>query len=327
MKTTFTPKRLIHHSGRLPALVCGVMVLLGSLHPARAVIATFSEDTSVPTNVFNVYTIAPADGIVDGTDGAATVNPSGKDFSGLPASGFLSAPTGLAINGYNSTATYSDPPYLTSSVSFNENANPTLSGLVLSLNNSTPAAAELRIDWFDNFTVLTAGSLPHLIFNITGNCDHYYAVAGTESVYDVPQAATYVCGAINNGFTPSVPGAIAGTWYGASGANPAINAVFDISFTNAVVNVADEIQVTGFIDLIVDPGTVQVQIQTDIPPLGISTYGGSPVVLFPTATGTNYSLQMTTNLVTGTWSPVTNGVPFTGIQITNATSPVFFRLH
>ena len=165
-------------------------------------------------------------------------------------------------------------------------------------------------------------------------------MAANESIYDIQQGDTYatgpattsVTGGITNDFSyPPLINLYPG--YGEAGAIPAINAGIDMGFANlnnvnvTVVNVADEIEVTGYIDMIVDPGTIKVKIQTGIPPLGISTYGGSPVVFFPTATGTNYTLQTTTNLLTGTWSTVTNGVPFTGIQITNATSPVFFRLH
>jgi alpha-tubulin suppressor-like RCC1 family protein len=62
------------------------------------------------------------------------------------------------------------------------------------------------------------------------------------------------------------------------------------------------------------------------PALGISTYSNLPVIFFPTATGTTYVLQMTTNLASGNWVTVTNGIPFSGLQITNAPSPAFFRL-
>ncbi len=62
------------------------------------------------------------------------------------------------------------------------------------------------------------------------------------------------------------------------------------------------------------------------PNLGISTYNNSPVVFFPTATGTNYTLRMATNLAAPTWVTVTNGVPFSGVQITNAPSNAFFQL-
>lgn len=63
------------------------------------------------------------------------------------------------------------------------------------------------------------------------------------------------------------------------------------------------------------------------PALGISTYSGDlPTVFFPTATGTNFVLQMTTNLTSPNWVTVTNGVPFSGVEITNPPSNAFFRL-
>jgi alpha-tubulin suppressor-like RCC1 family protein len=64
-----------------------------------------------------------------------------------------------------------------------------------------------------------------------------------------------------------------------------------------------------------------------IPALGISIYSNQPVVFFPTATGTNCVLQMTTNLVSGNWVAVTNGIPFSGLQITNGPGTAFYRLH
>jgi sugar lactone lactonase YvrE len=64
------------------------------------------------------------------------------------------------------------------------------------------------------------------------------------------------------------------------------------------------------------------------PALGISTYSGQPAVFFPTATGTNYVLQMTTNLSPPiNWVTVTNGIPISGIIITNPPTAAFFRLH
>jgi uncharacterized repeat protein (TIGR03803 family) len=63
------------------------------------------------------------------------------------------------------------------------------------------------------------------------------------------------------------------------------------------------------------------------PALCISTYGGQPAVFFPTATGTNFVLQMTTNLAAGNWVAVSNGIPISGIIITNPPGTAFFRLH
>jgi hypothetical protein len=62
------------------------------------------------------------------------------------------------------------------------------------------------------------------------------------------------------------------------------------------------------------------------PALGITTYGNQPVVILPASVGNNYTLQMTTNLSSGNWVTVSNGIPFTGVQIPNSPSPAFFRL-
>jgi hypothetical protein len=63
------------------------------------------------------------------------------------------------------------------------------------------------------------------------------------------------------------------------------------------------------------------------PNIGITAYSNAPVVIFPTATGTNFVVQMATNLASPVWVAVTNGVPFTGIQITNPPPNAFFRLN
>jgi hypothetical protein len=73
---------------------------------------------------------------------------------------------------------------------------------------------------------------------------------------------------------------------------------------------------------------IPTQILLPPPPaLGISTYVGQPTVFFPTATGTNYVLQMTTNLASGNWVTVSNGTPISGLIITNPPAAAFFRLH
>jgi hypothetical protein len=63
------------------------------------------------------------------------------------------------------------------------------------------------------------------------------------------------------------------------------------------------------------------------PALGIATYSNQPAVFFPTATGTNFLLQMTTNLASGNWVTVTSGIPISGLVITNPPANAFFRLH
>jgi hypothetical protein len=69
-----------------------------------------------------------------------------------------------------------------------------------------------------------------------------------------------------------------------------------------------------------------------LPPLGIAAYSNRPVLFFPlpasfpTSVGTNFVLQMTTNLGSSNWVNVTNGISFICVQITNAPSNAFFRL-
>lgn len=61
------------------------------------------------------------------------------------------------------------------------------------------------------------------------------------------------------------------------------------------------------------------------PSVAITTVSNQPVVIWP-GSANGFVLQMTTNLASGNWVTVTGGVPFTGLQITNAPSPAFFRL-
>ena len=61
------------------------------------------------------------------------------------------------------------------------------------------------------------------------------------------------------------------------------------------------------------------------PAIGITTVSNQPVIVWP-ASATYYVLQMTTNLTSGNWVVITNGIPYVGLQITNAPGPNFFRL-
>jgi hypothetical protein len=71
----------------------------------------------------------------------------------------------------------------------------------------------------------------------------------------------------------------------------------------------------------------EIDIVAIPPALGISIYGSQPAVFFPTATGTNFALQMTTNLTSGNWVTVTNGISISGLIITTPPGTAFFRLH
>gem|GEM_PF-371128 len=81
----------------------------------------------------------------------------------------------------------------------------------------------------------------------------------------------------------------------------------------------------------VNPGgesvnSTEASATTILPPLTIGGGGGQILVFWPASAGTNYALQMTTNLATGPWLPVTNLVPQVAFTVSNAAPVVFFRL-
>jgi hypothetical protein len=105
----------------------------------------------------------------------------------------------------------------------------------------------------------------------------------------------------------------------------------DFGFTNKIIlkfGLQDETGVASNVIYFCNIGFVSNSNPPAGPPpaLGITTYSNQPVVIFPTATGTGYVLQTTTNLASGNWVTVTNGVPFTGVEIINAPGTAFFRL-
>jgi hypothetical protein len=63
------------------------------------------------------------------------------------------------------------------------------------------------------------------------------------------------------------------------------------------------------------------------PPLTVGTGGGQVLIYWPMSAGTNYTVQMTTNLATGPWVTATNGVPVAAFTFTNQGPAAFFRLH
>jgi BspA type Leucine rich repeat region (6 copies) len=69
-----------------------------------------------------------------------------------------------------------------------------------------------------------------------------------------------------------------------------------------------------------------------LPALGVSTYTKQPVLFyalpaaFPASIGTNFVLQMTTNLASSNWVTITDAIPIVCVQITNPLNPAYFRL-
>jgi uncharacterized repeat protein (TIGR03803 family) len=62
-----------------------------------------------------------------------------------------------------------------------------------------------------------------------------------------------------------------------------------------------------------------------ITPVSSQTASNQTVVFWP-VWALNYTLQSTTNLTTGTWVSASNGVPVSGLQLTNSAPAMFYRL-
>jgi hypothetical protein len=62
------------------------------------------------------------------------------------------------------------------------------------------------------------------------------------------------------------------------------------------------------------------------PSLGIGSVGSQQTAIFWPAGDTNYVLETSTNLSSGTWTRVTNGAPLTGVVLTNTAPASFYRL-
>ena len=70
----------------------------------------------------------------------------------------------------------------------------------------------------------------------------------------------------------------------------------------------------------------EVSAGTVYPPLAVGTGAGQILVFWPASGGTNYALEMTTNLASGAWTPVTNAIPQIAFTISNSAPGMFFRL-
>ena len=87
------------------------------------------------------------------------------------------------------------------------------------------------------------------------------------------------------------------------------------------------VQVTDYLTATVEqPLSLNIISTNTYPPLTMGAGGGQMIVCWPLSAGTNYTLQMTTNLAAGPWVPATNGVQAVSFLFTNNQPAVFFRL-
>jgi hypothetical protein len=318
MKPAFLCQLFAHRPRQIAILGCCLTALLLSV---RSVQAQFAQQTG--TNNYNFYAYNGTTSASEGTD-PDPGGPLGGEPLGYPTyfayseSGTI-PPTGLVT--INATV-------VTASASFTLGPNPTGAGaMTVTLTNPNSLPDEVRLDW-GTIYINNGSATPIVGFqaNISGSLTgsgSYYALAGGETIIYGINSYTAT---LQNSFTHAGLGA--GPWYGGLGPGT-FSATSSAFFSSGGPTVAhgDTIAVAGYLDLVVDPGTIQVQLEAlQTPAVGICIYSNSPVVFFPTTPGTNYVLQMTTNLVSPNWVTVTNGVPFSGVEITNAPSPAFFRL-
>jgi len=327
MKTTFLLQLFIHRSRPIAAFACCLTFLFTSARPVQA---QFTGPTNPGTNYYRLYAYDQASSTGFGTDPESPVS-GGNALSPwvllLPPTGLTHLPVSVS------------PPMGASSCSLNVNFvnNPTGLGLILILNNPNSQPAEVRFDWAGvyNYTGPSINTPAPYSLSCSGSITGgYWEVANGETFYDITTGQNYTSSTASVGGAPYLYSgpphfspAGSGPWLG-SATSGAFSQNSSVSFSSGPnINLGDGVLVSGYVDVILDPGTVQVQIGAMQPPtLGIGTYSNSPVVFYPSNPGTNYTLQMTSNLGTGPWAAVTNGVPFTAVQVTNAPNPAFFRL-
>jgi hypothetical protein len=225
-------------------------------------------------------------------------------------------------------------------------------GLTLFLSNPASTPYEIRLDWGAIYYYSATGPMvtvgdPNspLQATVSGtlvSSISYYALAGGETIQNLTSGNTTTAtfgagGSPGDHFTlaTSPLNTAAGVfWNGAVGPNNGANAYINqptapFSGGGVAVNPSDGVYVQGFLELVVDPGTITVQLQSLLPPpnLGIGTYSNLPAVFYPSNPGTNYILQTTSSLTGSNWVTVSNGIPISGYIIPNPTSPAFFRLN
>jgi len=207
----------------------------------------------------------------------------------------------------------------------------------ITLPNSVTNLADELFQGCGSLTNVVIGSgvtaIGHLVFYGCTNLTSLYFLGGVPSVNaDSFVGSTYNNNPGNPGNNQVVVNGIPATGYYPPGAagwksgglGGGYATAYDAIFLPSGGN-NNSIWLPG---LYVTPGTPPVAGPAPTPPaLGINLYSNQPAVFFPTATGTNFVLQMTTNLAGGNWVTVSNGIPISGLIITNPPANAFFRLH
>jgi hypothetical protein len=255
MKTLSVPQLFIHRSCQIRTLVV-LSLLFASIGLVQAQWTVFPG-----TNEFNVYTYSPVNGI-DGSSGASSTDPAAQGMP-LPTYEYMTYGTAMPVG---NSFTYSD---LYDSVNF-VGSNPMAIGTSLNVTYAGAGQAELRVDWMGNYQNTSGGplTLPAAFsINIQGLDNVYAAVAGQEMFLGPAGAFTVTIPSLGGPFP--MPN---GPWYGTT--TPGTYNLTDNTFNAAgnypqIIGNGGTVEVYGYLDLVVDPGTITVEI-TPVPEPGVS---------------------------------------------------------
>jgi len=296
---------------------------------------TFGTNPYLPQEtIAGAGTALSAGGLV-WLNAATATTPPGPQFAPYTYNSFASSAFGSAVVNW-------DPATLVSGgTNFGTGS---FAGTSITLVNNSLNVAEVRLDWAASYN--NGGPAFTLPVSIYGNFAGSYATGGFAAIagqLSFTDTSVFATGTAN---IPICPFTIcSGDWHDTTGypgglnANGAFfgyknatsspyNAYVGAFAPGIAVGAGDNVTVTGYLDVLVDPGTVQLVLQSG-PYLGITIVNSHPVVNWPAAL-TNFVLESRADLVSGDWvtntSPITTSNGTNSITVNPATGKTFYRL-
>jgi hypothetical protein len=246
----------------------------------------------------------------------------------------------MVLGTASASVNYFPAPFLTPSNSVSQSSITPFVGQI-SLNNTGTGIAELRLDWTAQFTY--SGTTP-IAASVGGvlNIDlgDWVAVAGGITFYDITISAASSTTIGMGGDFPfhGYPSAL--STYSPNGVFWGLNSAYSaaglrngfLGGTGGTINPAsgDVIETVGFIDLLVDPGSLQLSITPAPAPLLHSAHASGTNLLVDVqngVVGVSYVTCRSTSVSAplSTWLPVATNIPSStgnfNFTATNAVDP------